>query len=91
MLTGFRARSSVLQTPYIGPPTSAGNDTSRKVSPPPFCSSMFAFQHLSSHFGALTPHNICFRTGSRMCVDIQTHINPFTEQRKECKPCQRVR
>ncbi|GFY40939.1 hypothetical protein TNIN_372791 [Trichonephila inaurata madagascariensis] len=43
--------------PSLGPPTSQGNDTSRKVSFHPFCSSgCLLFQHLSSHFGAFNSH-----------------------------------
>ncbi|GFY42773.1 hypothetical protein TNIN_91881 [Trichonephila inaurata madagascariensis] len=71
----------VLQTLYWTP-NFAGNDTSRKVSAlPPSARQIFAFQHLSSHFGALTC-TICFGRG-RGCVDIQTHTNPFTEQQRK--------
>ncbi|GFY42771.1 hypothetical protein TNIN_91861 [Trichonephila inaurata madagascariensis] len=86
MLDGFRANVPVLQTPSLDPHF-AGNDTSRKVSvlPPSARLSDTAFQHLSSHFGALT------RTqgfdGGRGCAwDIQTHTNSFTEQRKGVSP-----
>ncbi|GFS33267.1 hypothetical protein TNIN_390821 [Trichonephila inaurata madagascariensis] len=64
--------------PHRTPNNFAGNDTSRKVSFYPFCSSNVRFSTLySSPFGALTC-TLRLRTGSRMAAwDIEHTLNPF--------------
>ncbi|GFY40935.1 hypothetical protein TNIN_372751 [Trichonephila inaurata madagascariensis] len=89
MLDGLPRNSSVLQTPHWTP-YSAGTTQVEKYRFSPLSArhQMFAFQHLSSHFGALT----CTQAsdGPRMCVGhSDTHSIPL-RTKKECKPCQRA-
>ncbi|GFY42770.1 hypothetical protein TNIN_91851 [Trichonephila inaurata madagascariensis] len=70
MLDGL-PRNSPSFRPLIDPLILAGTTQVESNGFTPSARQISAFQHLSSHFGALT----CTQgaDGSRMCVDIQTH------------------
>ncbi|GFY37884.1 hypothetical protein TNIN_342331 [Trichonephila inaurata madagascariensis] len=85
MLTGFRA--TYVQT-LIGTPICGGNDTSRKVSFYPFCSSdARVFQHfLARPFGAFNLHTGRFDGVEDVCGTFRHTLNPFTGHRKGVSP-----
>ncbi|GFY40931.1 hypothetical protein TNIN_372711 [Trichonephila inaurata madagascariensis] len=82
---GLPRNSSVLQTHWT-PNSRRGTTQAEKYrfSPPSARRQMFAFQHLSSHFGALTC-TIALRTGRGCAWDIQTHTQSLYGTKKESK------
>ncbi|GFY71148.1 hypothetical protein TNIN_81271 [Trichonephila inaurata madagascariensis] len=88
MLDGLRATDTSFR-PSWGPQF-RGERYRESIVYPLSARQMFAFQHFSSPFGAFNRNTKASDAVEDVRGTFRHTLNPFTEKKKGCKPCQRA-